>query len=50
MGKKRHMLIFIFKSMLVDRKEWGSYEIEVVIRKGERYLLWKLIGKKVVVK
>jgi hypothetical protein len=33
--------------MLVDRKnEWGSYQIEVVIRKGGGVLLlWKLIGK-----
>jgi hypothetical protein len=32
--------------MLVDKKkEWGSYNIEVVIRKGLRSLLWKLIGK-----
>jgi len=51
MDMKRHMLIFILKSMLVDRKkEWSSYKIEVVIRKGERYLLWKLIGKKVIMK
>jgi hypothetical protein len=46
---KRHMLIFILKSMLVDRKkELGIYKIEVVIRKGKRYSL--LIGKKVVTK
>jgi hypothetical protein len=32
--------------MLVDKKkEWSSYKMEVVIRKGERKLLWKLIGK-----
>jgi hypothetical protein len=51
MDMKKHMLIFIFKSMLVDRKkDRGSYKIEVVIRKGETFLLWKLIGKKVVMK
>jgi hypothetical protein len=32
--------------MLVDReKEWNSYKMEVVIKKGGRELLWKLIGK-----
>jgi hypothetical protein len=37
---KRHMLIFIFIFMLVDRKkERGSYKMEVVIRKGGRVLL-----------
>jgi hypothetical protein len=40
MDMKKHMLIFIFKSMLVDRKkDRGSYKIEVVIRKGETFLL-----------
>jgi len=33
--------------MLVDRKkEWNSYKLKVVIRKGGRKLLWKLIGKR----
>jgi hypothetical protein len=38
--------------MLVDReKKWGSYKMEVVIRKGGRMLLlWKLIGKKIDIK
>jgi hypothetical protein len=32
MDMKSHMLIFILKSMLVDRKkECGSYKIEVVV-------------------
>jgi len=32
--------------MLVDReKEWSSYKMEVVIKKGGKKLLWKLIGK-----
>jgi hypothetical protein len=33
--------------MLVDKKkDWGSYKMEVVIRKGGKVLLlWKLIGK-----
>jgi hypothetical protein len=35
MDMKRHMLIFFFISMLVDReKEWDSYKKEVVIKKG----------------
>ncbi len=35
MDMKRHMLIYFFMSMLVDRKkEWDSYKLEVVIRKG----------------
>jgi hypothetical protein len=35
-----------FISMLVDReKKWDSYKMEVVIRKGGRWLLWNLIGK-----
>ncbi len=47
---KRHMLIYFFISMLVDRgKEWDSYKMEVVIRKGGRLLLIKLIKKKVVI-
>jgi hypothetical protein len=30
---------------------WGSYKMDVVIRKGGRvFLLWKLIGKKIVIK
>jgi hypothetical protein len=34
---KRRMLICFLISMLVDReKEWGSYKMEVVIRKGGR--------------
>jgi hypothetical protein len=37
MDMKRHMLICFFISMLVDgKKEWGSYKMEVVIRKGEK--------------
>jgi hypothetical protein len=44
MDMKRHMLInllsitlVVFISMLVDKeKEWGSYKMEVVIRKGKR--------------
>jgi hypothetical protein len=37
MDMKRYMLIFFFKFMLVDRKkEWDSYKMEVVIRKGEK--------------
>jgi hypothetical protein len=37
MDMKWHMLIYFFISMLVDReKEWGSYKMEVVIRKGGR--------------
>jgi hypothetical protein len=37
MDMKRHMLIYFFISMLMDReKEWGSYKMEVVIRKGEK--------------
>jgi hypothetical protein len=36
MDMKKHV-IFFFISMLVDRgKEWNSYKMEVVIRKGER--------------
>jgi hypothetical protein len=35
MNIKRHMLIWFFIFMLVDReKEWGSYKMEVVIKKG----------------
>jgi hypothetical protein len=41
------MLIYFFISMLVDKeKEWGSYKVEVVITKGGRKLLRKLIGKR----
>jgi hypothetical protein len=37
MHMKRHMLISFFKSMLVARKkEWDSYKMKVVIKKGER--------------
>jgi hypothetical protein len=40
MDMKRHMLIFFFRCMLVDReKQWNSYKIKVVIKKGERKLL-----------
>jgi hypothetical protein len=36
MNMQGHMFIFIFKSMLVDRKkEWGSYKIKAVMKKGE---------------
>jgi hypothetical protein len=35
MDMERHILIYFFISMLVDReKEWNSYKMEVVIRKG----------------
>jgi len=34
MDMKRHMIIFFLISMLVDKeKGWGSYKIEVVIKK-----------------
>jgi hypothetical protein len=47
MDMKRHILFCFFISMLMDReKEWGSYKIEIVIKKGERLLLRKLIFKK----
>jgi hypothetical protein len=37
MNMKKHMLICFFISMLRDRKkEWGSYKMDVVIRKGGR--------------
>jgi len=37
MDMKIHMLIYFFISMSVHReKEWDSYKMEVVIRKGER--------------
>jgi hypothetical protein len=37
MDMKIQMLIFLFVSMLVDNeKEWGSYKVEVVIKKGEK--------------
>jgi len=35
MDMKKHMLICFFISMLVDRKkDWGSYKMGVIIRKG----------------
>jgi hypothetical protein len=35
MGMKRHILIYFFICMLVDReKELDSYKMKVVIRKG----------------
>jgi hypothetical protein len=46
MEMKRHMLICFFISMLVDRgKEWGIYNIEVLIMKGGRKLLRKFKQK-----
>jgi hypothetical protein len=37
MHMKRHMLIYFFIFMLIDReKEWGSYKMEVIIKKGEK--------------
>jgi hypothetical protein len=46
MAMKRHMLIWFFISMLVDReKKWGNYKMEVVFGKGGIYLLRNLIGK-----
>jgi hypothetical protein len=37
MDMKKHMLIYLFSIMLVDKeKKWGSYKMEVVIRKVER--------------
>jgi len=37
MDIKRHMIIFFFISMLVDReKEWDNYKMEVIIKKCER--------------
>jgi hypothetical protein len=37
MDMKRHILIYFFISMLVDReKEWSSYKKELVIWKGGR--------------
>jgi hypothetical protein len=37
MDMKRCMLIIFFIFMLMDReKEWGSYKMEVIIRKGAR--------------
>jgi hypothetical protein len=37
MEMKKHMLIYFFISMLVDKeKKWNSYKLEVVIRKGGR--------------
>jgi hypothetical protein len=35
MDMKRYMIIFIFLSMLVDRKkEWDIYKMKAIIRKG----------------
>jgi hypothetical protein len=35
MDMKRHMLICFVISMLMDRKKkWGSYKMEVIIKKG----------------
>jgi hypothetical protein len=46
MDMKRHVLIYFFISVLVDRgKEWGNYEMELVISKGGRVLLRKLRRK-----
>jgi hypothetical protein len=37
MHMKRHMLILFSIVMLIDReKEWGSYNMEVIIKKGEK--------------
>jgi hypothetical protein len=37
MDMKKHMFIFFFISMLVDRKKkWDSYKMEVIIKKGEK--------------
>ncbi len=47
MDMRNIMLICFFISMLVDRKKkCDSYKMEVVIRKGGRYLLRKLIRKR----
>jgi hypothetical protein len=46
MGMKKHMLICFFISFLVDKeKEWGSHKMGIIIKKGEGWLLRKLIGK-----
>jgi hypothetical protein len=39
MDMKRSMLIYFFLSMLMEKeKEWGSYKMEVVIKKsGDSY-------------
>jgi hypothetical protein len=38
MDMKKHMLIYFFIFMLVDReKEWSIYKMEVIIKKGEKY-------------
>jgi hypothetical protein len=51
MDMKRHMLICFFISMLVNKaKKWGSYKMEVVIRKSRRYLLKKYWKKKTIKK
>jgi hypothetical protein len=40
MNIKWNMLIFFFISMLVERKkEWDSYKMEIVIKKGEKNIL-----------
>jgi len=37
MDMKRCMLIYFFISMLMNKeKEWSSYKMEVIIKKGER--------------
>jgi hypothetical protein len=37
MDMKKHLLIYFFISMLVDReKEWDNYKMEIVIWKGSR--------------
>jgi hypothetical protein len=37
MNMKRHILICFFIFMLIDReKEWDSYKMEVIIRKGKK--------------
>ncbi len=47
MDIKRHILIYFFISMLVDREnEWHSCKMNVVIRENGRQLLRKLIGEK----
>jgi hypothetical protein len=39
MEMKKHMLVYFFISMLVDKgKEWSSYKMEVIIWKsGDNY-------------
>jgi hypothetical protein len=37
MEMKKHMLIYFFIFMLVDREEeWDNYKMKVVIKKGHR--------------